>query len=341
MNIRKLFLIILFVFSFQTIFAQQDTVFTLSGDVLVGELKSLRLSVLNFDTKYADSEFKIDWSEVNGIIVHGTLLIFTDDGSRYTGRMQILKGQPRLTRVVTQTSSITMTLDDIVEITVLKKNFINRLNISLDAGYSYTKANNSQQLSIDGRLLYQANKWSLNGSFSKVGTYQDDVDETSRTDGGGTFIYNLWGKSFAFGGLDFLKNSEQLLNLRSTAKMGVGYYFFRTNHWYLGTGAGIATSNEDYGGDNPVSENNLEALISAELNAYDIGDLTLTTKFDIFPGITNTDRIRINSEFALKYDLPMDFYIKVSYTNNFDNKPPIDVSKTDFVFKTSVGWEWD
>jgi putative salt-induced outer membrane protein YdiY len=341
MKLEKIIFVLILVFSFLNSKAQQDTVYTLNGDVLVGELKSMRLNVLTFDTKYADSEFKIDWSEVGGIIVNSKLLIFTDDGSRYTGTMNVLKGQPRLTRIVSSGTSITMTLEDVVEIIAIKKNFTQRINIWLDAGYSFTKANNSQQLSIDGRILYQAVKWSFNGNFSKVGTYQDNVDETSRTEGGGTYTITVWGKSFAFGGLEFLKNSEQLLDLRTTSKLGVGYYFFRTNHWYLGAAAGLANSRENYGGDEPIKSTSFEGLGILELNAYDIGDLSLSSKVSVYPSLTNKGRVRINSDLSAKYDLPFDFYVKVSFNHNFDNEPLIDVSKTDFVFKTSIGWEWD
>lgn len=341
MNIRNIVLVFVFVFSIQNVWAQNDTLYTLSGDVLIGEFKSLRLGVLTFDTQYADSDFKVEWTEVDGIVVSSTLLIYTNDGSRYVGTMHLLDGQTRLTRVITSTTSITMILEDIVEITAIKKNFFDRMNIWLDAGYSYSKANNNQQLSIDGRFKYLEAKWNLEGNFRKVGTYQDEVDEISRTNGGGTFSHYVIGKSFAFAGLEFLRNSEQLLNLRTTSKVGLGYYFFRTNYWYMGTGIGLANSLEDYGGDNPVSESSFEGLGVLELNAYDIGDLNVLSQVSVYPSFSNKGRIRINSDIAIKYDLPLDFYIKLSLTHNFDSEPLIDVPTTDYIFKTSFGWEWD
>ena len=47
--------------------AQTDKVYSITGDVIVGELKSMSRGVLVFDTDYADSDFKIDWDEVDGI----------------------------------------------------------------------------------------------------------------------------------------------------------------------------------------------------------------------------------------------------------------------------------
>lgn len=338
---KKILILLLLFFSGTILFAQNDILYTKNGDVLVGEIKSMRKSVLTFDTNYADSEFKIDWSEVKGLIANGSLLIFTDDGSRYIGKLQPLLETDRLIRVITEDEEITMTLEDIVEVTALEKSFVQRIRILLDAGFSYTKANHAQTLSINGHVDYQANVWSFEGNFSKVGTYQDDVDETTRTEGTASFAYSILGKSFAFAGLQFLKNSEQLLNLRSTAKAGLGYYVVRTNHLYLGGGAGIAASIEDYGGDSPSSENNLEGLGILNFNAYDIGDLSVNTSFSYYPGITNGKRHRFDADFSLKYDLPFDFYIRLSYTHNFDSEPLVDVPKSDFVFQTTVGWEWN
>ena len=305
------------------LFGQTDILYTISGDVLSGEMKSMRQSVLTFDTKYADDEFKIEWSEVTGVKATGLQLIFTDDGGRYIGRLEPLLGTARLIRVITETEEITMTLEDIVEIAALEKNFAERIVISLDAGYSFTKANNEQRLSIDGSIKYQARKWSSETNFSKTGTYQDAVDATSRTDGESNLNYLLIGKSYAFLGIEFLRNSEQLLDLRSTAKIGLGYYIVRTNHLYFGGGAGLARSKENYGGDEPSSENSFEGLGVITLNAYDVGDISTSLNLSYYPSFTNKGRQRFDADLSFKYDLPLDFYIKFSYTHNFDSKPLI------------------
>jgi hypothetical protein len=44
--------------------------------------------------------------------------------------------------------------------------------------------------------------------------------------------------------------------------------------------------------------------------------------------------------FYAKYDLPLDFYIKLGYTLKFDNQPAPGSEKADYVFHTGFGWEW-
>jgi len=320
--------------------AQTDTLYTLKGDILVGEIISMKLGVLTFDTDYADEEFQIEWLEVNGLKTNRLLVVFTRDGRRLVGSMSKVQDVERIARVQTFTSSISVSLFDIVEIRTVEEKFIDRIKVNLDAGYSLTKANNLQQISINAGVQYQTEKWMWNADFNKVGTYQDNADESSRTSGGSNLNYFIKGKLFATAGMEFLKNSEQKLDLRRTSKVGLGYYWVRTNRWYFGNGIGIARTNEKYGGENPTTNNEYEAMGILDLNAYDIGDLDLRLKLDLYPGLTSKG-IRLNSEISVKYDLPLEFYIKLSYTGNYDSQPSIDVPKLDYVFQTSIGWEWD
>jgi len=50
--------------------------------------------------------------------------------------------------------------------------------------------------------------------------------------------------------------------------------------------------------------------------------------------------MRFDFKVDLKYDLPLDFYIKLGYTQNFDNRPVEGASQNDYVIQTSFGWEF-
>ena len=84
----------------------------------------------------------------------------------------------------------------------------------------------------------------------------------------------------------------------------------------------------------------MEAYFGSELNMYDIGDLNLLTKASIYPSLTESGRWRVDFVFDAKYDLPLDFYIKLGINLNYDNQPVEGGSETDYVFQTGFGWEW-
>jgi hypothetical protein len=83
----------------------------------------------------------------------------------------------------------------------------------------------------------------------------------------------------------------------------------------------------------------LKAYFGSELNLFDIGDLSLLSNIWAYPSFTENGRWRTDFIFDAKYDLPLDFYIKVGFTLNYDNRPAVKGKETDYVLAFSVGWE--
>ena len=88
------------------------------------------------------------------------------------------------------------------------------------------------------------------------------------------------------------------------------------------------------------SRNSAEAFAGLEINMYDIGDLSLLSSLVVYPSFTDEGRIRSDFMFDLKYDFPLDLYIKLGYTFNYDNQPAEGASDTDYLFQTTVGWDF-
>lgn len=60
-----------------------------------------------------------------------------------------------------------------------------------------------------------------------------------------------------------------------------------------------------------------------------------------FPSLTESKRVRTDFSLDTKYDLPLSFYIKLSFVYNYDNKPIANTAKDDYVFQTTFGWKLD
>lgn len=323
-----------------SLFAQKDTVYSSTGDIIVGEIKSMTRNVLEFDTDYADSEFMLEWNNVDGIISHTHLIVYTKNGERYSGYVSYSASEKRMVFITGPNVNEKLSLDEIVKISTLSEGFWSRIVINIDAGYSLTKANNLSQFTMSGKVKYTADKWRLGGGFNNVFTTQDDVDPITRNEANIDFSRDIFGNSFAFVGMEFLESSDQKLDLRTTSKLGVGYYLIRTNSLFFQAGAGLANANERYNGEESI--NSFEGLGQIEFDAFDIGDFSFRAKVSAFPNFTTKGRVRINSDVSMKWDLPLDFYIKASIMHNYDNKPPIEgADKIDYVFQTGIGWEWD
>lgn len=82
-------------------------------------------------------------------------------------------------------------------------------------------------------------------------------------------------------------------------------------------------------------------MISTFLNIYDVEDFDLNTDLKFYPSLSEKGRIRTDYNLTLKYDLPLDFYIKLGFSLNYDNKPAISGNEVDYIFTSGFGWEFN
>jgi hypothetical protein len=108
---------------------------------------------------------------------------------------------------------------------------------------------------------------------------------------------------------------------------------------YWALAGGVAWNIENYTDPDLENRSSSEANFGTELNLFDMGDISLLTKLSVYKSLSEGNRIRADFKFDIKYDLPLDFYIRLGYTHNFDNQPVEGASRDDYVFQTTFGWE--
>lgn len=320
--------------------SQNDSIVLKNKDKIVGEIKSLDKGVLTVKTDYSDSDFKITWLEVISVRSEQTYLLTLSDGSRINSTLYTKPGD---TTKVTLKDEFELTTDikNIVYIKPVKNDFLSRFVASISLGYNLTKSNNLHQFSVSSNLSYTAYKWLFTAGFNSVRSNQDDVEETQRTDANIGIKYFMKNDWFYSTSADFLSNDEQKLELRSTIKGGLGKYFTHTNRLYFGGGFGLAFNNEKYTDESSTNRNSLEAYGTLMLNIFDLNDLSLSTDATLYPSLTEGGRYRLDYNLNFKYDLPLDFFLKLGLSYNYDSKPVEGASNSDYVFQSSFGWEFN
>ena len=66
----------------------------------------------------------------------------------------------------------------------------------------------------------------------------------------------------------------------------------------------------------------------------------LVTRFTYYPSLTIDGRYRINYTFDLDFNLPGDWYFRVSIFENFDSEPPAGLSKNDYGWSNAFGFKF-
>lgn len=331
-----LLLTVLTVF-FKTSFAQSDTLVFDTGNRIVGEIKNMEKGVIEIDAAYGDKNFKIKWLSIAEIYTESKFVISIKD-KLYLGRLASISDQ-RIKVFDKDTVHTTSTLDEIVYLTPLKEGFSNRFGAMVEAGFNLAKAQNLRQLSLRSSVSYKTDKWTADASYNIIRSSQDNVASVKRTDGLLNYRRILPKNWYLIGTIATLSNTEQLIDLRANSQLGIGKFIISSNKAYWGVKGGTNNNLERFTNET-TSRNTWEAYLGTEVNLYDMGDLHLSFLYMGYSGLTDTGRYRADVNFDAKYDLPLDLFIRMGITFNYDNQPAENASETDYILRTGIGWEW-
>jgi putative salt-induced outer membrane protein YdiY len=345
--IKKVLLILALLFViFEFGNAQTDSLIFRNGNYIVGEVKKMDRNVVTVETPYSDKDFTIKWNRVQEIYTHTYFLITLSDGRRYNGT--IFSNAPGRVSIITDDGdSVGVNHSDIVYLDDLDKGFWSQLSFSIDLGYEMTRSNNFRKFTTSTRLGYTAKRWGIDAYYSTLFSKQDNTDNIDRSEAGINSRYFLPKDWYPLVSIDFLSSTELNLNLRTTAKLGMGKYVVHTNKSYWGFAAGANYNNENYFTDSAATEpipdrQSMEAFLSTEYNMFNMGDLDLLTGLTAYPSLTESGRWRVDFKIETKYEMWFDddFYIKLTYSLNYDNQPPEGATDLDYIFTTGFGWSW-
>jgi hypothetical protein len=336
--ITSLILIVLFTTAAFGVLAQ-DTLKLTNGDLLHGEIKSLNKSVLVMKTDFSKEDFRVKWDKVTGLISRTNFTVLLSSRQKMYGSFQAPLQPGYALMVIQNGTMMEVPLKEIVYLDPISESFADRFDASISAGYTITKANNSKQLLIRATAGYHTRNWKFSANYNDTRSEQDEVEPIRRTDGSINFNYLFYKNWFGAFNNDFLSNTEQQIALRTTQTLAIGNALVRNNKLYLSASTGLTFNREDYSNETEIVKST-EGFLGAEFNAYDIGDLNILTKFSWYPSLTEKNRNRVNYSFDIKYDFPLEFFIKLGYTLNFDSRPPNDATSNDYVFQTTLGWEF-
>lgn len=325
---------------FGFVFAGTDVVVMNNGDRLVGEIKEMDQGILHLKTDYSKKDFQIEWKKIKFIRSQAMFVLVLSSGRRYVGSLQTDLQDSTQLLIREKLGTYTVDIHQVVYIKPIKETFKDRLNANFDFGYSLTKANKAQQLNLSGTIGYITRSWMSAINFNSLNNFQESAPRSSATDGDINYRRFLTLNWFGIVSGTFRSSDEQQLDLRTTLNVGGGKYFVQNNRLYFMAVVGGAFMMEKFKGDEFPSNRSMEGLLQTEFNAFDTGDLDFFAQLSAYPNLSESDRWRLVLNTNLKWKLPYDFYFKLSYTHNYDSKPPNEASKSDYSITTSVGWKF-
>ncbi|MEM1339903.1 MAG: DUF481 domain-containing protein [Bacteroidota bacterium] len=330
--------LLFFVFPYGSeIRCQSDTLVFDSGNKMIGEIKKMEKGVLEIDAPYGDENFKVKWLNIKEIYTTSKFVVSIAD-ELFHGR--IASTETQSIKVFDKDSIYAnCSLDEIVYLIPFKEGFSNRFNAAIEVGFNLTKAQNLRQLSLRSSIGYTTDKWGADLAYNIIRSDQDNAEVVSRTDGLFNYRRILTKSWYLIGTVATLSNTEQLIDLRANSQLGVGKFILSSNRAYWGIKIGVNNNLERF--TNATSNRNTwEGYLGSELNLYDTGDLELVLDFMGYYSLTESGRYRADINFDTKYELPLDLFIRLGVSLNYDNRPAQNASETDYIVRTGIGWDW-
>ncbi len=322
-----------------------DVLIMKNGDRITCEIKKLERGQLAIKTSYTLGTIYIDWEKVERIESKQYFRVESSTGEFFTGAValppakQAEEGDLRVRGVG---GEFEIPRQEVVVIDQLERGWLQNLYGSIDGGFSFVESNKQTTYTLNAAVGHKTKSRRLDARLSSTFSGQKNGQSTDRHNLTLTYLQRLRRRWFGAGTTDFLRSAQQQLSLRSLVGGGVGrelIYRPATRFFVLG---GAAFTRELYSpsaGRDP-EQNNAEGMMMAYFEMFRFDSTEITTRFRFLPSMSVPGRVRLDLDLSLKLDLIGDLYWNLSFWNNFDSHPPVDVPRNDFGGSTTIGWSF-
>jgi hypothetical protein len=315
----------------------QEFLIHVNGDSINAEIKSFERGKLSYEIP-GSSSASLEFDNV------ATLGSPEDWDIELTEQRQlfgsILPGAESGTvRIVTVSDTLDVAIAEIVKMTNVNKTLWSRFDGYLELGFNYAKANNSTNLNFATQIDYRAPKWLFGVSLDSRFQDQDDAESFKRNQG--TFYVNyLLPKTWYVGAFTQLEQNQQLdLDLRFLLGAIGGRDILQSNRVEWNWLVGILSNREEYTGLEGTTS--AEALLGTRFSWFTFGDFEndLSTKLFVYPSLTESERVRVDFDISYRQDLLGDLYLRFSFYDQYDSRPPPGANGNDYGTSIAVGWD--
>jgi putative salt-induced outer membrane protein YdiY len=314
-----------------------DKVYLKNGDRITGNIKELDRGKLRVKTTTMDTIY-LNWVDVESVESNTYLRIAKTDGTFVYGRVQKSDMTENL-RILDNGKTTEIPTLEIASAKPIRvdESFWHRIEGDASAGIDYKKASEILLINVASNLRLRQEKYELAFSLNWNETSQSEEDNSSRAELSGDYTKFLKDRWFWKGSAALERNQELGLDLRTILSGTAGKYFVQTSTMRFEVAAGLAASLEDR--TDGTKQDSLEGHISSSFDIFilNIPTTRLTANVNVFPGITESSRIRVNTNINMRNERVRDFFWDLQFYSSYDNQPATGAEREDFGIVTSLG----
>jgi Protein of unknown function, DUF481 len=319
-----------------------DVISMSNGDKITCEIRSLEKGQLTVKPDYTDSAIVIDWAKVSHVESHQGFVVTLPNGRIYTGELAQGK-EARSLDVIKDDTTTTLPYDSVVEVEELGETFLKRMRGDVDLGISFARSNSQKNVTLQGDLNYQSEKHLFSLDANSQVTTQEKTSNTNETTLKTSLFRQIRKSNWYAGGLaNFLSSSEQQIDLRSTLGLGLANRVIFTNRTNLNVVGGLAYTTESDAPNATSSARNksLDSAFALQFSTFRFDSTTFDTTLWVYPNLTSPGRVRMTLNQDTYYKFLGDFYIRLSFYDNYDNQPVIGAPTNNLGGSTTIGWSF-
>lgn len=313
-----------------------DRIHLKNGDVITGNLKELDRGKLRVKTHTMDTIY-INWVDIESIDSDKYLRVGKVDGTFNYGVIQLSDLSDGL--VIEdhgQEVEVPILAVSTIQPIRVQQSFWRRLDVDLKAGIDFKTASDILLINLSSNVKFREEKYEIDLDANWNETSRTENNNSSRADLVGTYTRFLRNRWFWKASTGFETNEELGLDLRALVAGTAGRYLIQNPTLRFELNAGLAGNWEDRQDGTTTSA---EGLIRSSLEVFKhtLPITRLSASVNIFPGITESGRLRINTNVSLRNEIVRSVFWDLTFFSTFDNRPPQGASEEDYGIVTSIG----
>ncbi len=320
-----------------------DVVVLLNGDRITGEVKELSYGQLKFKTDDMGTLY-IEWNKIAELRTRQLLQVELSDGRRLYGQATQAGSSAQALRLDTGKTGDAVATTEVPTSSVVRMatidrgNWYDRLDGSVNVGYNFTAASDVEVLTVAAEIGSRNQKRKWNVSFDAQLTDQAAGDSSQSASLVSTLERFMRNRYYYEGSLEFSRNQELGLDLRTLVGATFGRYLRQTTGREWRAGAGLAASTED--GTDGSRRQSLEAALNTSLRLFrfDSPETNVTLNLTLLPSLTESGRWRGEGSLELRREIVNDLFFAISLYDSYDNQPAEGAETNDWSVVTSLGY---
>ncbi len=305
-----------------------DVITLISGDVITCEIKEMVRGKVRAKTDHIGT-ISIKWDKVARLDSQYWFLVTLRGGTLVYGQLPD-SGEDGVLVVGFQEKVTTVPMSQVIEIEPVRYDLWDRFDISVSFGVNWTKASDVLQSNFDTSANYKGRLYSWGLNASSMVTDKGEGDITRRNELSIFLQREISGKLNWEVDTGTYRNDELGVRFRVNLGGNLGYYFFRTNHLEL-KALGGANVNREWATLDSDPSNYFEGRVGTNFIIFyhDTPKTDLTVKADMYPGISDTDRVRFEGSISGRQEIIKDLFVKLEYYESRDTNPPAGALSTE------------